>query len=340
MKRLVTALLCLTFANFIFVGCGNDDPTNYTITATADENGTITPSGDVTVEENGTQQFTIAANSGYEIDQVLIDGTNNTEAVDNGGYTFSNVTANHTIAASFKAISGTNYTITATAGDNGTITPNGAVNVNENGSQLFTITPNSGYEIDQVLINGTNNTEAVSNGSYTFTNVTDNHTIAASFKAVSASSNFWRIGDTEYALTAGEILYWGNAYNDNSSDMYLLLETGTLRFDEDEFWFTGKGNYLHLEIISSPAGLSSGTYNYVDNSAFTADDYTNGMLIEPEYVLNVDEANEEFYLITGGGQVTITVTGDIYKITFTLIDENGVSHTGHYEGPLSFHDFS
>jgi len=262
MKRLVTALLCLTFASFILVGCGSDDPTNYTITATAGENGTITPAGDVTVEEHGTQQFIFTANSGYVIDNILIDGVSNISAVNSGNYTFANVTANHTIAASFK--------------------------------EVETLT----------------------------------------------TPNFWRIGDTEYALTAGEILYWGNAYNDNSSDMYLLLETGTLRFDEDEFWFTGKGNYLHLEIISSPAGLSSGTYNYVDNSAFTADDYTNGMLIEPEYVLNVDEANEEFYLITGGGQVTITVTDDIYKITFTLIDENGVSHTGHYEGPLTFHDFS
>jgi hypothetical protein len=46
--------------------------------------------------------FYFTANSGYEIDKVLIDNVNNSTAVTNGNYTFGNITANHTIDVSFK----------------------------------------------------------------------------------------------------------------------------------------------------------------------------------------------------------------------------------------------
>ena len=330
MKQLVTALLCLTFASFIFVGCGNDDPTNYTITATAGENGTITPSGNVTVEEKGTQQFTITANSGYEIDRVLIDGVNNISAVNSGNYTFTNVIANHTIAVTFKATIGS-YTITASAGDNGTITPNGAISVDENGSQLFTITPNSGYEINQILIDGTNNTEAVSTGSYTFTDVTADHTITASFKALPV------IWDN---IVAGDILYFGNYFNDNSSDMYLILETDAVRYDEDEDWFVGEGNFIFFEIISGPSGLVSGTYTYADADQYTSDDdVVPGTFFWSWYMIGANTASEKDVDITDG-TVIINVNGSNYEITFTFTDANGVEHTGSYTGTLTFYDFS
>ncbi len=75
------------------------------------------------------------------------------------------------------------HTITATAGTNGSITPSGAVTVADGADQTFAITANSGYVIDEVLIDGTNNAAAVASGSYTFTNVTENHAIEASFTA-------------------------------------------------------------------------------------------------------------------------------------------------------------
>ena len=70
------------------------------------------------------------------------------------------------------------YTITATAGANGSISPNGAVTVNHGGSQQFTITPNGGYRIADVRVDGSS-VGAVS--SYTFSNVTAGHTITANF---------------------------------------------------------------------------------------------------------------------------------------------------------------
>ena len=72
------------------------------------------------------------------------------------------------------------YTITASAGPNGSISPSGSVTVNQGSDKSFTITPDTGYSIDDVLVDGSS-VGAVS--SYTFTNITQNHTISATFKA-------------------------------------------------------------------------------------------------------------------------------------------------------------
>jgi outer membrane protein assembly factor BamB len=143
-----------------------------TITATADANGTISPSGAVSVAYGADQSFTITPNTGYHVADVLVDNVT-VGAVTN--YPFTNVTDNHTIAASFAINS---YTITATAGANGTISPIGDVAVNYGGSQPFTITPDPGYHVADVLVDGVT-VGAVT--SHTITNVADNHTIAASF---------------------------------------------------------------------------------------------------------------------------------------------------------------
>jgi parallel beta-helix repeat protein len=72
----------------------------------------------------------------------------------------------------------TDYTITATTGAGGSINPSGAIMVSDGGSQTFTIIPNEGYQVDDVLVDG------ISEGSiatYTFINIDQDHTIQATF---------------------------------------------------------------------------------------------------------------------------------------------------------------
>ena len=68
--------------------------------------------------------------------------------------------------------------ITATADEHGKIAPTGDVAVPKGESKTFTITPDSGYHIKDVLVDG-KSVGAV--GTYTFENVVDNHTIHATF---------------------------------------------------------------------------------------------------------------------------------------------------------------
>ncbi len=71
------------------------------------------------------------------------------------------------------------YIFTATAGEHGSISPSGDVEVVEGSSQTFVITPEEGYEIDSLTVDG-NSVSTVT--SYTFENVTAAHTIAVTFK--------------------------------------------------------------------------------------------------------------------------------------------------------------
>ena len=147
---------------------------SYIITASAGTGGTISPSGAVSVIVGTSQKFTITPNKGYGINEVLVDNVPVTLAAGNT-YTISNVTAAHTITASFIP----SYTITASSGANGSITPSGAINVNSGASQTFTIKPNSAAFQAVLTVDGLPAT--LTNNTYTFSDVTSPHTIAVSF---------------------------------------------------------------------------------------------------------------------------------------------------------------
>lgn len=73
------------------------------------------------------------------------------------------------------------YTITASAGQGGTIKPSGAIIVNYGASQKFTVRPNAGYTAS-LMVDG--KAVTLTNNTYTFSDVTATHTIAASFTKV------------------------------------------------------------------------------------------------------------------------------------------------------------
>jgi len=144
----------------------------YTITATAESGGSISPSGNVKATYGSSQSFNISPNVGYSILDVKIDGVSKGNI---SSYIFSNVIADHTIKASFST---NTFTITANAENGGNISPSGNIKVAHGLSQTFSISPNTGYSILDVKVDG------VSKGnisSYTFSNVTTDHAIKASF---------------------------------------------------------------------------------------------------------------------------------------------------------------
>jgi hypothetical protein len=75
------------------------------------------------------------------------------------------------------------YEISASAGAGGSINPVGTVSVSYGSDQAFTITPDAGYQVADVLVDGTS-VGAVT--SYTFTGVKADHAIVASFAVIPA----------------------------------------------------------------------------------------------------------------------------------------------------------
>ncbi len=118
--------------------------TTYTITASVtDGNGTITPSGTVIVNQGADKSFTIKPYTGYSVSTVIVDGIF-VGAV--ASYKFENVTADHTISASFAQ---TAFTISTIVEGNGSIEPEiQQVGYNERAS--FSIAAAEKYRIEDV----------------------------------------------------------------------------------------------------------------------------------------------------------------------------------------------
>jgi hypothetical protein len=108
------------------------------------------------------------------VDSLTVDGNAVNPPVTS--YPFTNIQANHTITATFAP--NPTYTITATAGANGSISPTGISTLLGGTSQSYTITPASGYRIDKVRVD---NVDQGAVTTYRFNTINANHTIDASF---------------------------------------------------------------------------------------------------------------------------------------------------------------
>jgi hypothetical protein len=152
-----------------------------TITSTAGPGGSIAPKGKQTVRVGGTQIYTITANNHYHILDVRVDGVSQPGVanLDEFVYTFTGLAADRTIEATFEPDV---YTITSSAGPHGTITPLGPQPVVFNHDLTFAITADAGYHIREVLVDGVADAGALTARSYTFTKVSTDHTISATFE--------------------------------------------------------------------------------------------------------------------------------------------------------------
>lgn len=80
------------------------------------------------------------------------------------------------------------WDITATAGAGGSISPAGVTTLCSGAGQIYTITPDMGYGILDVLVDGVSNPAAILSGTYEFTNATSHRTIHATFNLLTTIS--------------------------------------------------------------------------------------------------------------------------------------------------------
>ncbi|MBF0451722.1 MAG: carboxypeptidase regulatory-like domain-containing protein, partial [Candidatus Magnetomorum sp.] len=140
------------------------------IQATAMGSGSVSPTGQIYVSTGSDQSIVIQPDDGYIIDQLVVDGQALTPA---NVYVFWDVTESHSLLASFRR-----FQLTATAGDHGTISPEGIFDVNKGHDQTFDIRADDGYAIADVFV------DTVSLGPiprYTLWDIEANHQISAVF---------------------------------------------------------------------------------------------------------------------------------------------------------------
>ncbi|HEX8912146.1 MAG TPA: cytochrome c3 family protein, partial [Humisphaera sp.] len=142
----------------------------------AGPNGALSPPGTAFLTSGASQTFQFAPAQGYEVQSITVDQMLMLGPVPS--YTFSNVTACHSLSVAFAPMP----TLTATANAGGSISPAGVTQVGTGSSMTFTITPNAGYQIQTVILDGATSVGAVS--SYTFIHIYGSHTLTANFTPV------------------------------------------------------------------------------------------------------------------------------------------------------------
>ena len=153
-------------------------PDSYVVTVNCGEHGTVTP-GTADYESGTEVTLTVTPDSGYRVKSVTLDGKAVT--LTNGKYTFK-VTANCTFEAEFEAIPADRYTVTVKCGEHGAVTP-GTADYESGTEVTLTVTPDSGYRVKSVTLDG--KAVTLTNGKYTF-KVTANCTFEAEFEAIPA----------------------------------------------------------------------------------------------------------------------------------------------------------
>ena len=150
----------------------------------------------------------------------------------------------------------TYHTIKATAGANGSISPSGWTSVREGWDQTFTITPDKGYAVAKVLVDG-KSVGAVT--SYTFKNVTKDHTIEAVFMKSNGNPQtgvFVDVPEDSYYEEAVDWAVENGITNGVSSD----------RFDPDGLCTRAQIVTFLWRAAGSPAPKSTG-HNFTDVKA-------------------------------------------------------------------------
>ncbi|MBI2440095.1 MAG: hypothetical protein HYV35_01865 [Lentisphaerae bacterium] len=154
------------------------------------------------------------------------------------------------------------YTITASAGAHGSISPSGAVSVVQGASQTFTILPEAGYHIAGVVVDGA---AAGAVATYTFNAVSASHTIAASFTANQSPVIALAVTPTAgMAPLRVQFDFTGSADPDGSVVKFEVDRTGDGIFEVQS---TDMGNFI---VEYAEAGAYQTVARITDNDNATA----------------------------------------------------------------------
>ena len=270
--------------------CGYDLPVPEYIVSYNENGGSGTMVGDV-IEKGGTftlEACTYTAPEGKKFKAWAIGSVNGEQKQPNEQII---ITAETYIYAIWENIPVNNFTITATAGANGTISPSGEVTVAEGEDKTFTITANSGYHIKDVKVNGSSVGTAAT---YTFNDVAANATITVEFEVdtVPHVCNPTLVPEDEPdCTTAGKSAYYhcecGKNYEDAQGNTEIAnLETwgilSALGHDPSTAWSTD-GEYHWKECVRC-AGQQL-------EKAAHADSDTNGKCDTCEYQMSTTPDN-------------------------------------------------
>jgi hypothetical protein len=291
-----TVLPTVTIAPGPSVAEGNSGttPVGFTVNLSAASAQTVTvfyqtSDGTATSADNDYQPVTssVAISPGLTSAPISINGVGDTNCESDESFNVILTSATNAVVGLASGSSATLLnddarSITASAGTGGSISPSGAVPVACFANQGFTITAGAGFHVADVLVDGSS-VGAV--GTYTFTGVTANHTIAASFTddAAPSVSVLAPNGGESLAEGAHELITWSATDNLGVTRVDLKLSR------------TGAGGPFDPLADDVP---NTGSYDWVVTTPATTDAFV--QVVARDAAANVaSDASDAAFEITG-----------------------------------------
>ncbi|MCW3996390.1 MAG: hypothetical protein NWE98_09640, partial [Candidatus Bathyarchaeota archaeon] len=281
--------------------------------------GTTDPSGTNVWVDSGSHPISATPNPTYTFKTWSSDTGQITFETATSASTTANINGPGTITANFML---NEYTITPSAGIGGSISPNTPQTViYGEDSPLFTITPDAGYHIFDVLVDG------VSQGAittYTFTNVIADHTIHAVF-AQNPVTHFVVSGYPD-STTAGEAHDFTVTAKDEFGNT-ITGYTGTVHFTSSDGQATLPADYT---FTSEDAGVHtfSATLKTAGTQSITATDRDNSDITGSQVGIEVLFSTLHHFVFSN---IDTQTAGDTFLVTITAVDSYGNTVTT-YEG--------
>ncbi|MFT4058853.1 MAG: hypothetical protein QM652_04810 [Legionella sp.] len=208
------------------------------------------------------------------------------------------------------------YTITSSAGSNGSVSPSGSQTVNSGTTRTFTATPDTGYGVNQWLVDG--NPAQTGGTTYQLTHVTANHTVNVTFGTVTLTPSVSTLGLSVSCPAA-------------SLSPDCAQKNDALTGNPRKITITNTGSGDATNVVVSPSGLPSDASVSPSNcGTITANGGTCEITVTPGAIAS---ANASSALCTTGaqpeGSVNVTADGglsasvDTYVLSYGCIYQGG-----------------
>jgi hypothetical protein len=232
----------------------------------------------------------VSPSLGYIIDTVKVDS--NAITLTNNSYTITSINASKKITVTFKAATGVKqYTITASAGAGGTITPPNATVIEEGKSLTYVVNPESGKEVDTVNVDS--KPVSLNNNTYTFDNVAASHTISVTFRDSGGTvSNGNSIGVSDVKWDSDTVTIDIKSKSLISSEVFKKIsdecKTKTVVFEAEKYkWTLPKGASISITSASADVAVLINNSLYADASNLVSKKKENAKVILVSYANGV-----------------------------------------------------
>ena len=278
----------------------------YTVAVSSGGHGSVDPDGDVLVEYGDSLTVKIAPDTGYVLKSVILDGIDVTSSVSGLVFVLNDVVSDHSVRVEFEVIT---YTVTVTAGENGSADP--TTSVVEYGKSLkIVFIPEPGYRTSYLTINGGDRIVPDDRTNYVIDDIIED-------KAVEV---FFERDDSAYASVSVAIVGHGTV-NDNSDsfkDEVLKGNSYTITSVPSEGYRLSKVLVDNVEVPTS-----GGVYVLKDIARDTAVEVVFEILMFTVTV-NVGEhgsCDQQTQVVEYGSDLTFTFTPDSrYAVHSVTVD--------------------